>query len=284
MYKILVPTDFSKYAGYATDFALALATMEKAHVHFLHVVEYPSGAMVDAMGMMVPVPADLDFVNVLKDNSLKKMKAMIRELEPDATYDVQIGNPSIIIQEAIQDKSIDLVVMGTKGASGLKEIFIGSNAEKVVRRSLCPVITIHEETEATEIENIVFASDLREESEELMQKFKHLQNTFHAHLHIVKINTSDHAADDDEELTHLNEIASKYKLKNYSLNIYKHKHEDEGILAFAKSVNADMIALGTHGRTGLPHFLAGSVAENLVNHARCPIWTCHLGKIKDNIG
>ncbi|UII31149.1 universal stress protein [Fulvivirga ulvae] len=280
MYKILVPTDFSKYAGYATDFALALATMEKAHVHFLHVVEYPSGAMVDAMGMMVPVPADLDFVNVLKENSLKKMKALIRELELDATYEVQIGNPSILIQEAIRDKSIDLVVMGTKGATGFKEIFIGSNAEKVVRKSLCPVITIHEETEATEIENIVFASDLREESDELMQKLKHLQSTFGAHLHIVKISTDDRG-DDEEVLGQMREVVSKYKLKNYSLNIYKHKYEDEGILAFGKSINADLIALGTHGRTGLPHFLAGSVAENLVNHAKCPIWTCHLGKTPD---
>lgn len=280
MYKILVPTDFSRYAGYATDFALALATMEKAHVHFLHVVEYPSGAMVDAMGMMVPVPADLDFVNVLKENSLKKMKALIQELELDATYDVQIGNPSMVIQEAIQDKSIDLVVMGTKGAAGLKEIFIGSNAEKVVRKSLCPVITIHEETEATEIENIVFASDLREESEELMHKLKHLQNTFHAHLHVVKINT-DEGGDKEMEIAQMQKIANKYKLRDYSLNIYSHKHEEEGILAFGKSVNADLIALGTHGRTGLPHFLSGSVAENLVNHARCPIWTCHLGKTVD---
>ncbi|MBL6448852.1 universal stress protein [Fulvivirga sp. 29W222] len=281
MYKILVPTDFSKYAGYATDFALALATIEKAHVHFLHVVEYPSGAMVDAMGMMVPVPADLDFVNVLKENSLKKMEALIRELELEATYDVQIGSPSVVIQEAIQDKSIDLVVMGTRGASGLKEIFIGSNAEKVVRNSLCPVITIHEEAEATEIENIVFASDLREESDELMQKLKHLQKAFHAHLHIVKIDTGGHA-DEEDELASMEEIVSKYKFRNYTLNVYKNKHEDEGILAFGKSVNADLIALGTHGRTGLPHFLTGSVAENLVNHARCPIWTCHLGKTMDH--
>ena len=65
-------------------------------------------------------------------------------------------------------------------------------------------------------------------------------------------------------------------LQNYTINIYNDKVEEDGIIYFAQDIEADLIALATHGRTGLLHLLSGSIAEDVVNHAKRPVWTFRL--------
>jgi nucleotide-binding universal stress UspA family protein len=68
-------------------------------------------------------------------------------------------------------------------------------------------------------------------------------------------------------------FANKLNLKDYTLNVFNDRTEEEGILHFASSVNADLIAMATHGRTGFAHVLVGSIAEDVVNHATRPVLT-----------
>ena len=65
-------------------------------------------------------------------------------------------------------------------------------------------------------------------------------------------------------------------MKNYTINIYSDKVEEDGIIFYAQDINADLIALATHGRSGLLHLLSGSIAEDVVNHAKRPVWTFRL--------
>jgi len=62
-------------------------------------------------------------------------------------------------------------------------------------------------------------------------------------------------------------------LKKYTINIFNDLSEEEGIIYFADSINADMIAMATHGRTGFAHVLAGSIAEDVVSHSKRPVLT-----------
>ncbi|MDH5597867.1 MAG: universal stress protein, partial [Cyclobacteriaceae bacterium] len=71
-----------------------------------------------------------------------------------------------------------------------------------------------------------------------------------------------------------------YMFNNYTVNVYNAAYEDEGVIHFAEKIKADMIALGTHGRTGLQHLISGSIAEDIVNHAQRPIWTLCIKKIE----
>jgi nucleotide-binding universal stress UspA family protein len=68
-------------------------------------------------------------------------------------------------------------------------------------------------------------------------------------------------------------FAKKLKLENYTLNIFNDYSEEEGIIRFSESINADMIAMATHGRKGFAHVLVGSIAEDVVNHAKRPVLT-----------
>ncbi|MEQ9415281.1 MAG: universal stress protein [Cyclobacteriaceae bacterium] len=168
---------------------------------------------------------------------------------------------------------MDLLVMGTKGASGLKEFFVGSNTEKIVRWSPVPVIAIKQSVKASSIKNIVFPSTLHDDEEELTMRVKALQAFFKAKLHVVNINTPANFRTDVVTRKQMKDFAKRFMLKDYTLNVYNDLNEELGVANFIKEVKGDMVAMSTHGRKGLNHLMSGSIAEDVVNHIECPIWT-----------
>ena len=71
----------------------------------------------------------------------------------------------------------------------------------------------------------------------------------------------------------MQEFARKLQLKNFTMNVFNDVSEEEGIVYFADSIDADLIAMATHGRTGFAHVLAGSIAEDVVSHSKRPVLT-----------
>jgi hypothetical protein len=178
----------------------------------------------------------------------------------------------MITDYAIENK-IDLIVMGTHGSSGIREVLIGSNTEKIVRSATVPVIAIKDPINIKSIKNIVFPNTLIQNQEDLIMKIKALQNFFGATLHIVWINTLNNFTRDTITYQRLNEFAKRFMLKDFTLNVFNDPYEESGVINFAHMIKADMIAMGTHGRKGIAHFLNGSVAEDVVNHVDSPMWT-----------
>jgi nucleotide-binding universal stress UspA family protein len=286
--KILVPTDFSEQAGYALDFAYQIALKSKAEIMLINVVDYPGLSSVWGGGMNViggaePPLDNLDesFINNLLTRAKDEMTSMINKFDPGdvkITRLVEVGNPYFVITEKIEQESVNLVIMGTKGATGLEEVLIGSNTERVVRHAICPVITIKKKRDFSKIHNIAFASNFEGDQEHVVEELFKLQDIFNAKLHLVKINTPNNFESTRNILKSMKNFVSKYKIKNFCLNIYNDYIEEEGIIYFSDDIQADMIAMATHGRTGLMHLLSGSIAEDIVNHAKRPVWTCRLKK------
>ena len=189
------------------------------------------------------------------------------------------GSTALTILGYIQDEKIDLVVMGTHGASGVREYLVGSNAEKIVRRSSVPVLAVKKYVKASTIRNIVFPNTLETETQEdLVMKVKALQNFFKAKIHIVWINTPTYFTRDAVTRKRLTDFAKRFMFKDVTIHIYNDPFEETGIINFTHEVKGDMIAMGTHGRKGLVHLLTGSVAEDVLNHVDCPIWTYSIKK------
>lgn len=280
MKKILVPCDFSKPAVSAFRFALDIAARSKGRVYLLNVVQLP--VLYDSALM----PA-LNFEQeALEDLKKKVDKSFAKLIEKYNTNGVQVvaqvllGTASREIQEFAQARKIDLIIMGSHGASGAREVFIGSNAEKIVRNSFVPVLVVKDYSKAS-VRNIVFPHTVEpKRQDQLIQKVKALQDFYKAHLHIVWINTPLNFATDTETLKTLREFVKQYKFKDYSLHIFNHLEEETGILEFSSSVGGDLIALGTHGRKGVNHLINGSIAEDLVNHSGRPVWTYTMKKVK----
>lgn len=272
MKKILVPCDFSDSATHAFRFAIDLANQSNGEVLLLHVVELP--VMYDTL-MMPSLSFEEVYMKDMKENAEKnfsKIKTKWATDGPKVTSHLEYGATAFTINRFAKEKKADLIVMGTKGATGIKEIMIGSNTEKIVRTSTVPVIAI-KKTSKKPIKNIVFPNALMETEEALATQVKALQFFFKAKLHLVYINTPSNFRRDLDTKQLLNGFAKRYLFKDFTINIYNDMDQESGLINFAQEMKADMVAMGTHGRMGLAHLMSGSLAEDVVNHIACPIWT-----------
>ncbi len=276
MKKILVPYDFSKPAINAYRFALDIARQSKGIVHVLNVIELP--VLHDSVLMPV-LNFEEQFFKELREKAETSFAKLREKYLTDGVkvqFHVQFGGVQRMLHDYINKESIDLVLMGSHGASGIREFFLGSNAEKMVRRSPVPVLVVKDYYKGP-IKTIVFPNTLdTENQEDLVMKVKALQHFFKAHLHIVWINTPLSFSTDTQTMTRLNAFAKRFMFKDYSVSVFNHTDEEKGILEFAGLVKADLIAMGTRGRKGVAHFLNGSLAEDVVNHTKSIVWTYGL--------
>ena len=276
MKNILVPTDFSEQSGHAFRFARSIALKTKAKVSVLHVADLP--VVADPMGTNLHAFLSPDTISMMEEKIKSKLKEFTRNSPPELQIEhfFDWGNPFAGITKMITDIQADLVVIGSRGASGAKEIFFGSNAERIIRNAKAPVITVKSEVQIKDIKKIVFGTDGEICPKTLVHKIKGLCDLFGAELFVVRINTPLNFMRDAEAVPLLEKFMDENDLKNASMHIYNDLNEDGGLMHFAESVKADLIALGTHGKRGFEHFLSGSIAEDIVNHAKRPIWTCAL--------
>ena len=279
MEKILVPLDFSTHSLHALDLACKLARKSSEKVHILHVVEHPSDSTFSTMGVQNYDPMENVYILKLMEVSKEKLEKLIMDPQYEGVameFEITVGAPYSEISDHVEKGDFDIIVMGTHGTTGVEEVFIGSNAERVVRHAFCPVITVKNSEFDHDIKKIVFASHFKNISEAFVSRLKELQKFFDATLHLVKINTPNNFSSTRNDRKIINEFAEMHSLENYEINIYNALTEETGIISFAHDIDADLIAMGTHGRTGIAHLLVGSIAEDIVNHAEKPVWTFRI--------
>lgn len=274
MKKILVPTDFSEHAKYASKVAAQIARKNNAEIYLLNLLDLPSH-MNDAVNNGVNIPEVMLY--------LAKTKERLAELTEENYFEGSTVHTDARLERAFEgivtyskEINADLIVMGSHGASGFQEMFIGSNTEKVVRASDIPVIIIKSEMEDFKIEKFVFASDFSNEIKKPFLKLVEFANLFEAKLDLVMINTPNSFKTNSVAENIMQNFVSGFSLNNYSLNIYNDMNVEKGIINYSNKINADLIGIATHGRTGLAHFFNGSVSEDLVNHAIKPVITFRI--------
>lgn len=272
MKKILVPTDFSEHAEYALKVAAQIARENDGEIFLLHLLELP-GEESDAVTAGAEVPEILFFMQKAHER-FEEVKAADYLDGLVVTENVSINRAFDGILKVSKEHDIDLIVMGSHGASGFHEMFIGSNTEKVVRVSDVPVLVIKKEESSFNPEKFVFASNFANEIKKPFAKVVDFANSFKSKLQLVYINTpndfkSTHAA---EKIIH--DFVAGFTIENgFTAHIYNDVNIEKGVLHFANSINADLIGICTHGRQGIAHFFNGSVSEDLVNHAVRPVVT-----------
>lgn len=271
MKRILVPTDFSKHAEYALKVAAQIAKKNNSEIYLLHMLELPHQGN-DAISSGSAIPQIMFF----KEMAMKKIDALM-----DSEYLEGIAVSKIIqfekafngILEISKKNEINLIVMGSHGSSGYEELFIGSNAEKVVRSSTVPVLVIKNEIQEFKADRLVFASDFSNEIKNPFKKLVEFATLFNSHLDLVMINTPNSFKSTSVAEGIMDDFLKEFSFKNYSKNLYNDVNVEKGILNYATSVNADLIGMCTHGRTGFSHFFNGSISEDLVNHTIRPVIT-----------
>lgn len=273
MKNILVPIDFSEQAKYAAKVATDIAKLTNSKIFLLHMLELPTG-IVDptSLGSSNNTPTTLLFLKRAheKFEDFKKLPFFKGvEIEDSVLFHKAYDG---IINES-EKQEADLIVMGSKGISGLEEMLIGSNTEKVVRNSDVPVLVIKSDVDNFKIENIVFASNFDQKNKVAFQKILDFAALFNARLHLLKINTIHNFETTKESSDAIRNFINEFDLGDYTLNIYNDVSVEAGILNFSNVIDVDVILLNTSGRRGLAHLFTGSLGEDLSNHAKLPVIT-----------
>jgi nucleotide-binding universal stress UspA family protein len=273
MKKILVPCDFSVPAINAYRFALGIAARSKGSIYLVYVVELP--VLHDTMLMPV-ISVEQDFMEDLAAKTEKRFQKLIEKYRTNGVKvrsEVVFGAVTTMLVDYVRKNKLDTIIMGSHGAKGVREFFVGSNADKIVRVSPVPVFVL-KDFHNGEIGRIVFPYTFEaDDQKKLVSKVIDLQKFLKAHIDLVRINSPGSFYRDIDILKRMEAFARRYRLRNFTIHIFNDLNEREGIINFTDVINADLIVMGTHGRRGIAHLLSGSTTEAVVNHVKWPIWT-----------
>ena len=273
MKKILVPTDFSDTAEHALKIAAQLAKKHNSEIYLLHMLELPM-QLIDpvAGGNSQNLPESIFFMKLAHQRFAKLMqRPFLKDIKVHET--VMFHQAFDGIMEVSEDYDCDIIIMGSHGASGFKEMFIGSNTEKVVRSSHIPVLVIKNEHGNFEVENFIFATDADGSNKHTLEKAYNFAQLIEAKFHLLFINTPNNFITSTEVRERIDNFISGFNIHDYEMHIYNDVSVEKGILNFAMKQKKALIGIRTHGRKGLAHFFNGSISEDLVNHANMPVVT-----------
>lgn len=273
MKRILVPIDFSKEAECAAKVAASIAKKTNSEIYLLHMLELPVNTIDPADMSSIRSEPQIIYFMKLAHQKFDKFKQLpffkgIKTIESVQFHHAFAG----IISES-KKNNIDLIVMGSQGASGLQEMFIGSNTEKVVRRSKIPVLVIKKGKDDFKIKNIVFASDFSLECKKTFPKIIDFANLFKAKINLLYVNTIHNFNTTEAIESKIEDFIKDFEMPPYTRRIYNDISIEKGILSYSRDIDADLIALNTHGRSGLSQLFNGSIGQELANHALRPVIT-----------
>lgn len=274
MRTIVSPTDFSACAKYASDAAAELARRQGATLHLITCLDLPNGW--DDMSQEQ---------QALQPRALEKSQAAQQKLQELAysytglTVETRVMPLPVrtSLNAYAQSQSADLIVMGSHGASGKQEFFIGSNTQKVVREVHVPVLVVKAPLPDLNFDKVVFASSFHENEREAFLRFKELVKPFVPEIHLVEIHTSS-LFDPPYILSHqaledFRGLCAPFRCKTHILRNYS---VDQGVRVFADEIGAKLIGISNHHRHPMKRMLAGSNVEALVNHADVPVLSIDL--------
>ncbi len=278
MKKLLVPTDFSKYATNAANVAIEIAKKTQAEVHFENTVLSPIDWQQMSEDQKMLYPELKSMIDHAQEN-LDELKQKAEGQGLKASANITFNQGLIDIPADIDEHGYELVIMGSQGATGYEEFFIGSNAQRVIRHAPCPVLVVKELEGVPEFQRIAFASDFENTAHPAFERIINFTNQLQAKLDLVYVNTPV-----TFEATHkTNQRLSKFKeQQDAPINeayIYNDYTPEEGILHYCSEYQPDLIAVATHGRKGLNRIFTGSITESLINEAQFPILSVNLSNL-----
>ncbi len=274
MKKIIVPIDFSDYSEYALQTAAKLAKQYDSEILVLHMLEMSDVTLTASEGLQYEKArffirlSEERFKAFLDKDYLKgvKVTAIIKHFKVFSE-----------VNDVAKTHNADLIIMGSHGTSGFIGYFVGSNTERVVRSADIPVLVVKNDGMGINFDTVVFACDFNAEAIPPYKKMLNLFKDMATKIHLVYVNLPNERFKSSVEIEkrvanflmqadgHLNDLDKVHYVSDYTV--------EDGVLNFSLKIGADIIAIPTHGRTGIAHFFEGSVGEDIANHATLPVIT-----------
>lgn len=271
MKRILVPTDFSPCANKAVRVAMEIAKRANAEIVFQHLFPDASGSLHTLK------PAAQQTERQKQDAALGHAKAGLDNLVHEAEQAGLAARPLLVmnkgtdkIENYIESMGIDLVVMGSHGASGFRELIIGSQTQRVVRHATVPVLVIKHEPGSIHFKNIVFATTFYDDPVKALPIQLALAEMWKGTIHLLYIGLEKDPQTKAEVEEKMQQLEGQFRSVRFTRNFITTNDPEWGIKHAAKDIGPDVIALTTQLKTGAFMF-SHSLAEKLVNHETHPV-------------
>jgi nucleotide-binding universal stress UspA family protein len=276
MKTILFPTDFSSGADNAFNYAISLSDKLKAKLilfNSFHIPVYTSeNAMAEGM--------DDQLMHIAQNKLLKMEKKVLQQsenliVESIVNYGLAVEN----INSVAKEKDVNLIIMGTKGASGLKEVFIGSNAASVLEKSPCPVLVIPEKAQFKNMDKIVFATDFKDSDFYSIALLAEVAYLFNSEIIIVHVSQVAPAENHEKDLLqwYKEELKKKVNVdyKNISFHDLVGGNVDYELEDFIEKNNVDLLALSMRKRNIFAKLFDHSLTKRMAYHSQTPLLAFH---------
>ncbi len=293
--RLLFATDFSACAARAQEYALFLAAACGAGLDVLHVLEFQPGMDPD-------FPVNQLYLEQLRKEAGGQLDALMRQAAlrglQAKTHQVT-GIPSQRITAMAKDLDADLIVLGTRGRTGLEHLLLGSTAERVVAQAPCPVLTVRlnpaqppsgrarPADAAPAIRTILAPIDFSDCSLDALEYAAQAAKQFDAAvtiLHVMEpvsysldfslIHAGEARAQRERVETRLKDLTALLRREGLTAaHILRGGLPADSVLDWSREEAYDLIVMGTHGRRGVSHLASGSVAEAVLRRAPCPVLT-----------
>jgi nucleotide-binding universal stress UspA family protein len=295
--RILVPTDFSPPSDAALTYGHSLAAAFGSTVHLLHVMDNV---------FLSPVVAD---PHDPKATALRTLEDRIKGIGHGGVRFVPVietsDDPANEIVTYARTEDVDLIVMGTRGRTGMAHLFMGSVAERVVQTASCPVLTLHGLPRAAGTPNlgvrrILVPTDFSEPSDSALGCARIVARRLGASIHLLHVleevmpagalGSEVFVAESPGSRTaRLNDARDRLARRIGGNDRTRIRATFEVIFGsdtrtiadYAADNDYDLIVMGTHGRRGIGHMITGSVAEAVVRIAACPVMTTHAAGVTE---
>jgi nucleotide-binding universal stress UspA family protein len=272
--KILIPTDFSVQAEFAYLMVKKLEEKIPVDIHFLHVMNVPDTVTMDTGGN-IQTCGEIDVNYVVKqkeiaERNLANLKALYGK---DINCHFVLGKVTDGILNFAESNHFDLIVMGTKGAWGLKEKLSGSETQIIARKSRTPLLSLMCDRSDLNIKNILLVHNFNHPEKEDLQLMHKLIVVFNTKFHLLQITSGKVDAERVLVEANMKLFAELNNITNYECHLINDKDVEKGVVHFNQMNNMDMVCIGTQGKGGIFHH---SVTEKLINHLFKPIISFHL--------
>ncbi len=272
--KILIPTDFSVQAEFSYLMVKKLEEKMAVDIHFLHVLTVPDTVTMDNNGT-IQTCGEIDVNYVLKQKEIaeRNLANLRDQYGNDISTHLLLGKVTDAIVAFSATNQFDLIVMGTKGAWGLKEKLSGTETQMIARRGSVPLLSLMCDRSDLQIQHLLLVHNFKNPEKEGFDLLHKLIKAFDTKLHLLQITSLKSDAEKAAIETDMVNFAALNNITNYKCHVINDRDVENGVIHLNQKSNMDIICIGTHGKGGIFH---SSATEKLVNHLFKPVISFHL--------
>ncbi|WP_273565656.1 universal stress protein [Maribacter halichondriae] len=277
MKTILIPTDFSENSWSALAYAVSLFKDIPCNFYILHVDDLKHSS-VESNSFTMPVGQIATSIKEKLDNLFRRIEQLPINQDHHFVALQDYGNLVNILRKIVQEKKIDLIIMGTKGASGIKESVVGSNTGDVITKVPCNLLVIPENARSGSPKEIAFPTDYNIfYSHPILETISEILRICKANMQVIHVSSIKRGLDPTQKKNraYLQDYLEELFATSHSFHTLEDKNVKASIEAFANTENIDMVVMVAKNLNFLQRLLFDTTIEKLSFHTCVPLLVLH---------